>query len=68
MYSGDTDLLLLLLLLVHLLLLAGTHFGTFTGMGPHICWKVTKTSIDLLKPIQMHYAVSDVVLQQEAHV
>ena len=32
MHSGDTDLLLLLV--VHLLL-AGTHFGIFTGMLGH---------------------------------
>ncbi len=61
MHSDDSDLLLLLLLLILLLLLlAGTLSG---GLASLFCQHQY-----VLTPIQMHYAVSDVVLQQEAHI
>ena len=66
-HSGDTDLLLvLLLLLVHLL--AGTLSGS-SKVHPSINtnWENVATNT-LNTHFQMHYAVSDVVLQQEAHV
>ncbi len=49
------------LLLLLVLLLAGTLSGVFVN-GLYVVY------IMIYKPIQMHYAVSHVVLQQEAHV
>ncbi len=53
-HSGDTDLLLLLLLF---LFLAGT-----------LSSRLRNALIYLIAHSQMHFAVSDVVLQQEAHI
>ncbi len=53
------QLLLMLLLLLLVLLLAGTHLCMFVS-----CKDTTRTTW----PIQMHYAVFDVELQQEAHI
>ncbi len=65
-HSGDTDLFLLLDLFLHvLLLLAGTHS---TDSWIIYIQDITRTCINLLKPTQMLYAVSDVVHQQEAHI
>ena len=61
MHLGGTDLLLLLLLLLVLLLLLP---GPQSGMSGHH----KNNYLDLLTPIQMHCAVSDVVLQQETHI
>ncbi len=61
MHSDDAHLTLLLLLL---LLLA----GTLSDMAESCLLAVTCQHQYVLTPIQMHYAVSNVVLQQEAHV
>ncbi len=44
------------------------HFVKVVPGGSHRYFLKSKLSINLVKPIQMYYAVSDVVLQQEAHV
>ena len=56
MHLGDTDLLLDVLLVP--LLLAGTH-SRDSAISRHLSWSGL---------VKMHYAVSDIVLQQEAHV
>ncbi len=48
-----------------------THCCMGGGVFSESCWDITKQTnrdINLVKPIKMHYAVSGVVLQQEAHV
>ncbi len=62
-HSDETHLLLLLLLL-----LAGTlSIHDYAKIQKHVK-ETRRTSINLVNPIQMHYVVSDVVLQQEARV
>ncbi len=69
MHSSDTDLLLDVLLDV-LLLLAGTlsRDSLYSRTGQLRNLPLLYAKINLVNPIQMHYAVSDVVLQQVAHV
>ncbi len=56
-HSDDTDLILLMLLLVFLLL-AGTHSGIFTS----------QEQVSKFGQAHLNTAVSDVLLQQEAHI